>query len=322
MLRLRILIALAIAVTSATARAAEPQQEGVDVRTAREAFVLGTALAKRGQWREALAEFERSARLRAHPVTTYNVGFCERALGRYTRARARFAEALESAELPDELARSAKIYRLEADRRIARISVRLDPDAALSVDGTPLAAGEGAFVAGIRERGRPERVPSGRFSLLLDPGPHVFIVARRGAGEVVVERSFEAGATGSLELRPPTPPEKPKVASPSLPFGKTPGYVVVGAGAALITAGGVLGIVFLVNESDLDAACTDRECPTDRERQIEVTNAVGTASIVTLAVGAAALGTGIALAVKGRSDERGAIEAWIGPGRMGMRGAF
>src|SRR5688572_29232364 len=61
---------------------------------AREGFLLGTALAREGQWLDALAAFERSARLRAHPVTTYNLAYCERALGRYTRAQQLFNLAL------------------------------------------------------------------------------------------------------------------------------------------------------------------------------------------------------------------------------------
>src|SRR5438477_204503 len=65
------------------------------VSEARQRFVEGADLVKRAQWAEALAAFERSDRLRPHAVTRYNIGACERALGRYARARASFERALE-----------------------------------------------------------------------------------------------------------------------------------------------------------------------------------------------------------------------------------
>src|SRR5262249_16858609 len=56
-----------------------------DADAARAAFVEGTTLVKNAQWAEALAAFERADKLKSHPVTTYNIAACERAMGRYTR---------------------------------------------------------------------------------------------------------------------------------------------------------------------------------------------------------------------------------------------
>src|SRR5260221_14539435 len=61
---------------------------------ARQAFREGVTLVKKAQWAEALLAFERSARLRPHPTTTFSIGACERALGRYVRAGAAFRRAL------------------------------------------------------------------------------------------------------------------------------------------------------------------------------------------------------------------------------------
>src|SRR3954471_1195612 len=75
-----------------------------EVEQAREAFVQGAALARDAQWGAALASFARSARLRPHAWTTYNIAVCERALGKYVLARRSFAGALEQrvaeADLP------------------------------------------------------------------------------------------------------------------------------------------------------------------------------------------------------------------------------
>src|SRR5688572_3731947 len=80
-----------------------------NLQRAREAFRLGSTLARQGQWQDALAAYERSAELRPHPVTTYNLGYVERALGHLTRSRKFLELALEqgpsagSEPLPEDL---------------------------------------------------------------------------------------------------------------------------------------------------------------------------------------------------------------------------
>src|SRR5881392_4012959 len=68
------------------------------IADARQKFVEGAALVKNAQWADAETAFEESARLHPHAVTTFNIGACERAMGRYTRARALFRHALEEHE--------------------------------------------------------------------------------------------------------------------------------------------------------------------------------------------------------------------------------
>src|SRR5437763_13972053 len=65
-----------------------------DTTRARAEFVTATDHVKNARWGEALAAFERSAELRPHALTTFNIGACERALGRYTRARVTLQKAL------------------------------------------------------------------------------------------------------------------------------------------------------------------------------------------------------------------------------------
>src|SRR5215472_10152804 len=97
-------------------RAQAPASEDAATLQARAFFNEGTDKAHRGEWSLALAAFQRSWALHPHAVTAYNIGYTERALGRYTRARKMFGEAFaESAahggvELPQELAAAAKMY--------------------------------------------------------------------------------------------------------------------------------------------------------------------------------------------------------------------
>ncbi len=62
---------------------------------ARQAFKEGTAAVKAGQWSEALAHFEKASELKSAPIITFNIGYCQRALGRYVKARLSFREVVE-----------------------------------------------------------------------------------------------------------------------------------------------------------------------------------------------------------------------------------
>ena len=83
-----VVIALSLVIAPRSARADD------DVARARELFVKGGQLVKDADWANALVAFEESSKLRSHPVTTFNVGQCLRAMGQYTRARRAFATAL------------------------------------------------------------------------------------------------------------------------------------------------------------------------------------------------------------------------------------
>src|SRR3954468_23966675 len=118
---------------------------GGPIADARQKFMEGAALVKSAQWADAETAFEQSARLHPHAVTTFNLGACERAMGRYTRARALFRHALDehdkgTGKLPESLLEDARALVNEIDGLLARITVTVEPpDAALAVDGRPLA---------------------------------------------------------------------------------------------------------------------------------------------------------------------------------------
>ena len=180
---------------------------------ARTAFKEGTSLARQAQWGEALLAFERSSNLRPHTFTTYNIGYCERALGRYTRARKLLARALAENDarggtaLSADVVNDAKKYLAEMDKRVARATVTLAPaDASIVVDGRPLemVAGDRTpplFSAGTRESGVGEVPESATFDLLIDPGSHVFTVSRQWSSDLVVARTFAAGTVTPIDLK-------------------------------------------------------------------------------------------------------------------------
>ena len=187
---------------------AEPSS---DVSKARDLFRRGAALVQAAQWAEALAAFEQSSELRPHPITTYNIGACERALGRYTVARATLQRALvddssDNGKLPGSLRAEAKGYIAEIERVLVHVDLTVAPtDAALAVDGRPLAAfvapGVGReLVAGLREPGHGEVVPAGQGALVLDPGTHLLTLSRKGFSDQLVTKTFKPGSRHSLTL--------------------------------------------------------------------------------------------------------------------------
>lgn len=202
------LLVVALVASARVAGAAEPDEDPTAL--ARAEYARGNDLARAMQWGEALGAFEASLRVRPHALTLYNVGVCERVLGRATRARERFREALGRAEAdPSELAPSlreeAAGFVAEYGRLLARVPVKLSPSSAgLAVDGRPLRERrEGqryVLEAGLEPPGMGRPPPSDSFDLELDPGTHVITVSRPGYRDVVVTRDFAGGPGPTLEL--------------------------------------------------------------------------------------------------------------------------
>ncbi len=212
------LLALGLLAVQTRARADNPTPTDVTTESpetlqAREAFLKGIELVRKTQWAEALAAFERSSKLRPHAVTTYNIGTCERALGRYTRARAVLRRALAENDasgrtlLSDSLVTDINGLLAQIDGLLATAHVTLEPPgASIAVDGRPLdvatPAGESVplLVAGLRAPAPSEAPPAASFTLVLDPGAHVLTLSRKGYADAIVNRTLAPGSTTKLAL--------------------------------------------------------------------------------------------------------------------------
>ncbi len=185
---------------------AEPETDP-KTEQARELFRAGSEFARDARWGEALATFERSAALRPHPGTTYNIAICQRALGRYTRAQRAFERALAQntdSELAASVIEDIKGYLEEIERTLARVQIRLaPPGASISVDGSPLEIVSRSplqLSAGTLPAGGGRTPPAAEFLLLVDPGTHVFAIHRAGYADTVVRRTYRPGQRGALGL--------------------------------------------------------------------------------------------------------------------------
>jgi hypothetical protein len=204
----RALVSFVVVASLAMASVASAGETDVD--RAREAYKQGAALANDAQWGAALAAFERSAKLRPHPWTTYNVAVCERALGQYVRARRTFARALDErksdSDLPDATVADIKRFQSEIGALVGTLDVKLDPaDAAIAIDGQPLEpAGETdgvpTLLAGTLPAGKGKPPPASRFRVVLDPGAHVFVITREGFTDAVHPETVRPGEKRAIEL--------------------------------------------------------------------------------------------------------------------------
>jgi hypothetical protein len=225
----------ALSTASSSALAGEPEgdkpaasPEDDKKAEARRLFGEGVDQVKKFQWAEGLAAFEKSHALVPSANTSLNIGVCERALGRYVRARQSLRRALDENEKGGSVALSsssvadANGYLAEIERLIVRATLTIKPsDALLSIDGRPLSpisSGDSAsdkkvFAAGIAAPGPGAKVPSGSFEVVLDPGNHVFVLARRGFSDAVVNKTLSPGSKNEIVLELDKLPATLKVGS-------------------------------------------------------------------------------------------------------------
>src|SRR5262249_2464224 len=158
----------------------------------------GASLVREAKWSEALASFERSFALVAHPVTLFNIAACERALGNYTRARRdllRVGGLDVDGALPAAVRADVQAFLSQISAILVTVDVHPEPaSAAITVDGRPLEATAPGppqvFTAGILPSGLGRTLDASSFRVELDPGAHVFVITRPGFSEVVRREVF------------------------------------------------------------------------------------------------------------------------------------
>lgn len=182
------------------------KQEDPVTQQAREAFVAGTAAVKAGQWSEALAHFEKANKLKSAPIITFNIGYCQRALGRYVQARLSFRKVVEDPTgMPEAQLEEARTLLEQIDTQIlARVKITLKPATArIAIDGRPLVPFEGepgVLVAGLAPAGEGKPPPKPEFEVVIDPGVHIIQASRPGHEDVLVNKTFAPNASETLSL--------------------------------------------------------------------------------------------------------------------------
>lgn len=313
-------------------------EDDPDVRTARDLFRQGTELSHQGLWDDALSAFERSYELRPHPITSYNIGYCQRAIGRYVLARQTLLRALsehergEYGKLTIELLASIQYHQQDINRRMARLTLTVRrKNTQLLVDGRPLKNLEELdgetplYAGGIGDPGPARPLTVVRLTLLLDPGPHV-LAWLSGERELKVHHlRLDPGSRASLELMAPreparqAPPPQKSRATDLKPWA----YAALGVGAAGLAVGGLSGLYAIEKRNTLEESCgaSGTECPAARQGDINSLHAYAQTSTIAFGVGAAFVAAGVTLlfALPDPARERPSIARLrVGPGELGL----
>jgi hypothetical protein len=317
---------------------------------ARAAFQEGTRLAKEGRCPDAIAAFERSEAMHPHAITTYNIGYCERLLGHWTRARKMLQKAFADhkarggVELPSDLVSAIQAFLVEANRQIGRVLVTVASEGgAVAVDGRPLElmATEGprpVLLAGTREISPPEAPPTLTFEVQLDPGSHVFVLAMQGRADVVTSQTIAPGSQAMLELRAPAPDA---ASVRDVPSGQAvtmekpnhmPAFVALGIGAAGIATGTVSGLLAFAQKNAIHNACGPNGDSTSCDARREAGNRAADISTVGFIGGGAgvALGAILFFTASGRRNTKvpagvstaSDVRPWVSWQAIGVQGKF
>ncbi|HVW27589.1 MAG TPA: hypothetical protein VHC69_19625 [Polyangiaceae bacterium] len=331
-----------------TRRSRDEPDDPIDA--ARAAFLRALELAREERYAEAIAEFRESERLRPHPITSYDIGYCERKLGHHSNAFRAFVHALTPGSTGEQLPAGfeARARQDVVDAATAMGRVRISGDRArLRVDGHPVESldDEGQSTYLIAEGDAERREPPDSFELLVDPGEHVVgATTSEGAPLLEIRVLVESGSVTNVVV-PTAAPAPPRVVeqtaeSPSprpVPVDepraiarrpdRTLAYVALSTSAAGFVASGVFAALALSDEGYLDdSRCPQHQCPNAYASRVDRMQRFATFATVALGVGVAG-GLGGAylwFSARPKAPPAGAlsVEPWIGLSSAGLRGRF
>jgi hypothetical protein len=275
---------------------------------ARALFREGLSLEVAGSWAQALAKFERVARVRFTPQVRFHIARCKEHLGRMTEALGDYRISEYEAER-DGLSELGEIAaaRKDLEARVPKLVIVRGAGAERAVvelDGVEI--GEASIGA----------------ELAVDLGPHT--VTGRSAGHQPFERTLLAEERGRYEvlveagqILPPAPvptavslepqPSESASATPAWPVrdastrASTSPWPWVFAGVGVVSAGA--GVALLVRRADAieeqERHCVGGVCNAAFRSQVEDAESreetSGTLALVAFSLSAAALGTALTL---------------------------
>jgi hypothetical protein len=333
--RLAAIAAVAIASTP-LARTAWADPSALDVAQARELFNEGMRLHEKGDDAGALEKLKGANALAHTPITGLELGRTYAALGKLVEAREALLEVGRMPQRAEETARS-RTARTQASELAEKLRARIP---SLTVRITGVAASDVAVTID------DSAVPTDALAAprLLNPGAHEVSARSTSGGKAQSSVELKEGEERLLELKlvfeataqsatPPhatTPaPEAPPVTEPPRdlspePTGSrgssVPGWILLGAGAAV----GIGGAVLMGVE-----AGSAKDATTSHDKSAYDGASTGwTVGLVGVIVGGAAVaGGGIWLALHGHGSSSTTGSATplgisVGPGSVRLAGSF
>ncbi len=248
---------------------------------ARELGERGVSLYDAGEYKRALALFQRAEDLHHAPTLVLYLARCNAKLGHLKQALALYREVIAEAlpkNAPAQFAKARAAALAELDPLMARI-----PTVAVTVDAPP------TTTPVLTIDGRT--IPKARWgSVELDPGDHTFEVSAEGFAPVSKNVSVPEGERVAVTLALVAPEPAPAPVAPAvgteLPL--WPAWVGLGLGGAALVAGMVTGGLHVAKVSDLKERCRpDNRCPAADQGEADEAQVLATVSTATTIAGLA-----------------------------------
>ncbi|WP_437958490.1 hypothetical protein WME76_01750 [Sorangium sp. So ce119] len=316
------LASVVLASAALLAPAGAAAQAAGDPTLAQTLFEEGRRLMEAKSYAEACPKLAESQRLRPGTGTLLNLALCNEALGRTATAWGQFKEALFASKKEGNAAREAF-----AQEHISALEPRLSR-IQLNAEGTP----------GLLIRVDGHDIPAAALGtpIPIDPGAHE--VEATAQGYSVWSTTVQVGDSADLKTiaipkLQPAPPEKVAAPQGPAPGGtsggtggeglRTAGFVIGGAGAAVLGVGAVFGILAAGQASDAEkdqALCPNKQCTPLGRKEIDAAETKALVSTIGIGVGVAALGAGAILVLtSGPSRAEDARAAGARHGRVQAR---
>lgn len=286
-------LAIALALTSSVPCAMA--QTNDELTAARQTFIEGKELEKKGKWTEALEKFQKVAAVKMTPQVRFHVALCEENLGKLVSAARGFELAAEEAKLAGssaaEVAQNAPVRAAALKKRLASLQLTIKGKLVSSkIFIDDVAIGKGATDAPIP----------------MDPGAHVVEVKNeKGSSTFRKELTLAEQASEAIELAidDPDPGAKKDGNEPPafvlVPPSRAPVYVAGSIGAASLVAAGVLYGLSAGTIAQVKETCKDQENLTGCDPSMQATadqgRLYGTLGTVMVGVGAAGVITAVTL---------------------------
>ncbi|XXY18506.1 hypothetical protein WME88_02475 [Sorangium sp. So ce216] len=327
--RARLALASVVLASAALLAPAGAAAQGAgDPTLAQTLFEEGRRLMEAKSYAEACPKLAESQRLRPGTGTLLNLALCNEALGRTATAWGQFKEALFASKKEGNAAREAF-----AQEHISALEPRLSK-IQLNAESTPgLLIRIGGYDIPAAALGTP--IP-------IDPGSHQ--VEATASGYSVWSTTVQVGENADLKtIAIPKLQPAPAAAATAGPLGPAPGsgaagggsaggglrtagFVIGGAGAAVLGVGAVFGILAAAQASDAEddpTLCPGKQCSPRGREEIDAAETKALVSTIGIGVGVAALGAGAILVLtSGPSTTEGARAAGArrgSPGRVQAR---
>jgi hypothetical protein len=273
-------------------------QDAQAVAAAETLFQAGKGLMAQSKFDEACPKFAESYRLNPLPGTSLNLANCYKQSGKTASAWAQFREASFQARKNNQADREAA-----ATQEAAALEPNLSK-LQINAEQTP----------GLLIRRDNQEVGAGMLgtAVPVDPGPHTIEATAPGysvwSTSVVVGKLKDSKTiTIPLLLKNPDA-DKVGGAAPAGPNKslRTASYVVGGVGVVGLVVGGVFGGLAASGKSKLKTECPNNACPAGAAADdLASTKGKATISTIGIAVGGAALATGVVLfIVSGKSESK------------------